>query len=100
MKKKLVPLSSVIETVFTQSSSSFLEISFLFQLRNSWEKIVGKSFYHKSWPIRFKNKELLISLTDSTYVQEMHFVKDTLRKKINQQFPIYKVKKINLLLNQ
>ena len=98
MKNKLTPLSQVIERVFTKPSSAFLEISFLFQLRHSWEKIAGKGFAQNAWPIRFKRQELFISLPDSTYIQEMHFVKETLRKKINKKFPFYKVKKIHLHL--
>ena len=99
MRKKLVPLSSVIENVFTNQSSAFLEISFLFQLRKSWEKIAGKDFSEKAWPSHFKKNELFISLPDSSYIQEMHFVKDTLREKINKKFPFYKVRKIRLQLS-
>ena len=96
MKNKLTPLSQVIEKLFTKSSDRFLEISFLFQLRKSWDSIAGKDFAKQAWPIRYKKQELFISLPNSAYLQEIHFVKESLRTKINKKFPLYKVKKIRL----
>ena len=96
MKNKLSPLSQVIEKVFTKSSPRFLEIAFLFQLRRSWEEIAGKDFAKQAWPLGYKKQELFISLPNSAYLQEVHFVKETLRTKINKKFPLYQVKKIHL----
>lgn len=92
--KKLLSLSSVVQELFTGKSSQFLEIYFLFQLRQAWKKLAGEEISQKAKPIQFKKGTLFLKLPDSTHVQEMHFAKETLKNKINQQFPEYKVKKI------
>jgi len=93
-KKPLQALSTVIEALFTEKSSKFLELYFLFQLRQSWRKMAGEEIFQRAKPIRFKNQTLFLKLPDSTHIQEIHFVKESLKKKINSHFPEYKVEKI------
>ena len=92
--KRLQALSSVVESLFTDKSSKFLEIYFLFQLRQSWRKMVGEAIFQKAKPVKFKNHVLFLRLPDSTCVQEIHFVKEELKDKINRHFSEYKVEKI------
>lgn len=87
-------LSAVVEGLFTEKSSQFLEIYFLFQVRRAWTKIAGEEISQKAKPIKFKNHILFLKLPDSTHVQEIHFFKEALKNKINRRFPEYKVKKL------
>ena len=87
-------LSAVVEGLFTEKSSQFLEIYFLFQVRRAWAKIAGEEISQRAKPIKFKNHILFLKLPDSTHVQEIHFVKESLKNKINRHFPEYKVKKL------
>ena len=87
-------LSDIVEGLFTEKSSQFLEIYFLFQLRQAWTKIAGEEISQKAKPIKFKNQTLFLRLPDSTHIQEIHFVKEALKNKINQHFPDYKIQKI------
>ena len=96
MKKKLIAISSVIEELFSKKSSQFSEIYFLSQLNQSWKKLSGGEISQQAKPIQFKKQILFLQVPDSTYIQEMHFVKEALKNKINQKFPEYKVKKIIL----
>ena len=96
MKAPLVSLSSVLEGLFKKQKSIFSEIYFLFQLRQNWQQLVGGEISRFAFPVQFKNQELVLVLPDSTHLQEMHFAKDTLRKKINNQFPEKKIQKIIL----
>ena len=96
MKAPLVPISAVLETLFKKKQSHFSEIYFLFRLGRFWKKLAGEEIAKFAFPIQFKNKNLILSLPDSTHLQEMHFVRETLRKKINKQFPEKKVQKIIL----
>ena len=93
-KKKLIPLSDAIESLFTKKSSPFLEIYFLFQLKKSWKELAGEEISQKAEPLYFRKQTLFLKLPDSTHIQEMHFVKETLKDKINQKFSDYKVQKI------
>ncbi|MBC6415136.1 MAG: DUF721 domain-containing protein [Bdellovibrionales bacterium] len=94
--KRLSSLASVIEDVFSKKSSRFSEIFFLLQLQRSWKKLAGEEISKKANPVHFKYKTLFLKLPDSSSVQEMHFVKETLKNKINQEFPEYKIEKILL----
>ena len=87
-------MSAVVEGLFTEKSSQFLEIYFLFQLRQAWRQVAGEEISQKASPIQFKNQILFLRLPDSTHIQEMHFAKEVLKNKINQHFPDYKIKKI------
>ena len=87
-------LSTVVEGLFTEKSSQFLEIYFLFQVRQAWTKIAGEEISQRAKPIKFENQILFLKLPDSTHIQEIHFVKEILKNKINRHFPEYKVEKL------
>ena len=100
MKKSLVSVSSVLESLFKKKSSHFSEIYFLFQLKQLWSQIAGNEISKQAIPSQFKNNKLFLHLPDSTLLQEMHFAKETLRQKINKRFPSAKVNKIILTVKK
>lgn len=100
MKNSLISLSSVLENLFKKKHSPFSEIYFLFQLTRKWKLLAGKNISKYAYPIQFKNHELVLSLPDSTHLQEMHFAKEPLRKKINKWFPDNKIQKITLRVHK
>jgi len=93
-------LSSVLESLFKKQRSVFSEIYFLFQLRQNWQKLVGEEISKFALPVQFKNQVLVLALPDSTHLQEMHFVKDILRTKINRQFPEKKIQRVALRIKK
>ena len=95
-KKSLVSVSAVLENLFKNKQSPFSEVYFLFQLSQSWKQLAGEEIAKSASPIQFKNHELVLALPNSTCLQEMHFAKEALRKKINRRFPERKVQKIVL----
>lgn len=95
MKKKLIPLRDILEDLF-KKNTAFSDIYFLYCLKKSWLSLTGEEITKVSCPIRFKNKELTIALPSSSHLQEMHFIKETLKRKINHSFPHIKVAKILL----
>ena len=96
MKTPFVSLSQVLENLFKKDSSPFSEIYFLFQLRQNWTQLAGEEIAKSALPVQFKNQKLILAMPDSVHLQEMHFAKETLRKKINKQFPEKKIQKIIL----
>ena len=96
MKTSLSSLSSILEKLFKKDQSPFSEIYFLFQLSLNWKQLAGEEIAKSAKPIQFKNRELILALPDSTHLQEMHFAKEFLRKKINKRFPEKKIQKISL----
>ena len=96
MKTPLVSLSYVLEKLFKKKQSIFSEIYFLYRLHENWRQLAGESIAKTASPAQFTKNELILNMPDSTHLQEMHFAKEFLRKKINKQFPDKKVQKITL----
>ena len=95
-KNKLTCLSDILEELFKTKASVFSDIYFLYCLKKSWTKLAGGEIAKTGAPGSFKNQELTLILPSSSHLQEMHFIKEALRKKINSTFPHIKVKKILL----
>ena len=95
-KKSLVPIVQIIEELFKKKNSPFSEGYFLLQLIRSWPEIAGESIAQLAHPVKVTKKELTLALPSSSHVQEIQFVKEALRKKINQRFPARKVNRIIL----
>ncbi len=96
MKAPLIPLSAVLENLFKDSKSVFSEIYFLFQLRQNWRHLAGEEIAGAASPVQFKNQELILALSDSASLQDIHFAREALKKKINRHFPDRKIQKIVL----
>ncbi len=96
MKKSLSSVASILENLFKKPTSPLSEGYFLCQLSQVWEELAGEEIAKVAQPIRFKNHKLTIALPSSSHIQEMHFIKETLRQKINQSFPEKRVKRIYL----
>ena len=96
MKNPFFSLSSILESLFKKEQSPLSEIYFLFQLNRSWKQLAGEEIAKSAKPSQFKNQELVLILPDATHLQEMHFSKEPLKKKINKWFPEKKVQKITL----
>ena len=95
-KPSLVSLGSVIEKLFIKKESPFADIHFLFRLHQNWSALAGKAFAKSAFPAQFKNQELILNVTDSSTVTEIHFFKEELKNRINSRFPGQPVKKIIL----
>ena len=100
IKGPLISLSLVIENLFVKDSSPFSEIYFLSRLNKIWKELAGEEIAKSASPAQYRNQELILTLPDATHIQEMHFAKELLRKKINKQFPKRKVQKIILKIKK
>jgi predicted nucleic acid-binding Zn ribbon protein len=49
-----------------------------------WPKAVGKKIAEQTQPDGFKNGTLFVKTTSSIWVQQLHFMKDEIRQKINE----------------
>ena len=94
MKRPLFPVASILEELFKKPKSPLSEGYFLCQLHQAWGELAGEEIAKIAQPIRFKNNQLTIALPSSSHIQEMHYVKETLRQKINASFPDKKIKSI------
>jgi hypothetical protein len=56
----------------------------LLKIHEAWAGIVGEKMVENAVPWAMKNKVLLVHVTSSIWIQELHFLKDDLIMKINQ----------------
>ena len=84
--KRFFSASSVIDKLFVGKEAHFSEIYFLFQLKRSWKFLAGSEIAKLASPVQFKNQVLTLKMPDATHVQEMRFVLDMLKEKINKKF--------------
>lgn len=96
MKKGLKSVACLLEEVLKKQKSPLAEGYFLSKLNHVWQDLAGCEISKIAKPIAFKNHQLTLSLPSSSHMQDMHFIKEGLKEKINQQFPNEKVKNIYL----
>ena len=95
-KRSLTPASDILEDIFKNKRSGLSDGYFLCQLVSFWEDIAGESIAKAGQPVKVTKQELTISLPSSSHLQEMQFIKEELRHKINQRFPNRKIRRIRL----
>ena len=95
-KRRLTPVSEALKDIFQNPSSSLSGGYFLCRLIYSWKDIAGESIAKAGRPVQFKKHELTIAVPSSCHLQELQFVKEPLRQKINLRFPDREVKSIRL----
>ena len=49
-----------------------------------WEATVGKILASRTEPVRIENGRLIVRVADSVWMQELQFMKDDLRRKLNR----------------
>lgn len=93
-KKTLAPASYLLERLFKRPQSPLSEGYFLCQLNQVWEDLAGEQISKHSQPIGYKYGQLTLIVSTAGHAHEFQFIKETLRKKINERFPHKKVKRI------
>lgn len=79
--KEIENISSIIDSVVTRMNiNTKLKTSGIF---NHWEEIVGKEIAKRSRPDRLVHKILYISVSTSTWANELSLMSEKLIKKIN-----------------
>lgn len=95
-KHRLTSAADILEDIFKNKRSVLSDGYFLCQLVSFWKDIAGESIAKAGQPVKVTKQELTISLPSSCHLQEVQFVKEDLRKKINQLFPHKRIKRIRL----
>ena len=90
----LLTAGAILESLFKGKNSPLSEGYFLCQLNQVWEDLAGEEIAKNGRPILFKNSQLFIALPSSSHIQEMCFIREDLRRKINSRFPDRNIKRI------
>jgi len=65
---------------------------------NVWREVVGPLLASRAEPVRIEEGKLFVRVTNSTWMQEMQFLKDELRSRLNQRLGAPLVHEIFLIL--
>ncbi len=96
----LTDLSSVLQTILANGKSPLSDQFLKFKLVKSWKKIVGPTAAESSLPVSLKFQRLVIWVKSSTRLQEMRFMEEELKNRINQFLGKDQVQEIRFTLER
>ena len=91
-KESLVPLKDVIASLFTDSKLPFNPSDA--RIWDVWDEVVGAPIAKNAQPLWIKNGRLRIKVSDPIWLQELKFVGETIKKKLNKALGRNAVEKI------
>ncbi|HUN56338.1 MAG TPA: DUF721 domain-containing protein [Smithella sp.] len=98
-KRQQTQLQSIGDVLFSilkkRGMSSKIEENALIKL---WPKAVGPQITSKTKPDCLRNGTLFVKTISSVWVQQLHFIKEEIRDKINQQYGKSAVNDIRFLV--
>ncbi|WP_374000729.1 DUF721 domain-containing protein [Bdellovibrio bacteriovorus] len=99
-KGKLSIGSEVLQSLFENGKSPLSEQFMRWKLWAKWEEVVGPTIAKNAEPVGFQRGVLYVWVRNSTWMQQMIFMKDPIRDTINQKFENNFVKYIKFTLDR
>lgn len=99
-KKKLSLGSEVLQSLFENGKSPLSEQFMRWKLWAKWEEVVGPTIAKNAEPVGFQRGVLYVWVRNSSWMQQMIFMKDQIRDTINQKFDNNFVKYIRFTLDR
>ena len=84
-KKQAVILNEVLKSSFSKMGlNSVLNLS---AIRRAWRDIAGTNVAQNSWPDSYRDKCLHLTVSNSTWMNELTFLKQEIMENLNKKFP-------------
>ena len=99
-KGKLSIGSEVLQSLFENGKSSLSEQFMRWKLWAKWDEVVGPTIAKNAEPVGFQRGVLYVWVRNSSWMQQMIFMKDPIRDTINQKFQNNFVKYIKFTLDR
>ncbi len=99
-KGKLSIGSEVLQSLFENGKSPLSEQFMRWKLWAKWEEVVGPTIAKNAEPVGFQRGVLYVWVRNSSWMQQMIFMKDAIRETINQKFERNFVKYIKFTLDR
>lgn len=97
-KKSLTSLKEIITSILDDSRLPFNPNDA--RIWEIWDEVVGSAIAKNAQPSWIKNGRLRISVADPIWQQELNFVKETIKDKLNKKLGRTAVEKIDFRLRQ
>lgn len=99
-RKKLSVGSEVLQSLFENGKSPLSEQFMRWKLWAKWEEVVGPTISKNAEPVGFQRGILYVWVRNSSWMQQMIFMRDPIRETINQKFENNFVKVIKFTLDR
>jgi hypothetical protein len=90
--RKIVTLQETLDSMF-QGENTGLRFD-LYKINKAWKQIVGKKIAENTLPDRISRNTLIVNVSNTVWMQELHFLKDIIREKLNACFNDLKLQDI------
>lgn len=99
-KPKLVSGSEVLQSLFENGQNPISQQFIRWKLWRSWPDYVGASIAAVTEPVGYQRGCLYIFVSHSTWLHHLNFMKDTLKKAINDKLEIEYVYEVKLITDR
>ncbi len=96
-KKTPSTAADVLQRLFENSKSPLADGFQRFKLEGQWEAVVGPTLAKHSRPVNYDKGTLIIEVANSVWLNEVRFLLDDIKFKINQHMGQTWVQKIILI---
>ncbi len=91
-KKSLTPLRDVISELLGSGALPInLDDARIWKV---WDEVVGPAIARNAQPLRIKNRQLRVRVSDPIWYQELKFIEESIREKLNNRLGRKAVDKI------
>ena len=91
-KRQITTLKETLQSMF-QGMDAGIKLD-IYRIRNIWTDVVGNSVAEHTLPEKVSGKILIVEVSNSVWMQELHFLKDKILEKLNMQFDNLKLDNI------
>lgn len=99
-KGKLSIGSEVLQSLFENGKSPLSEQFLRWKLWAKWDEVVGSSISKNAEPVGFQRGVLYVWVRNSSWMQQMIFMRDHIQQTINQKFEKNFVRSIKFTLDR
>jgi hypothetical protein len=102
IKRSSQPLlgSDALQALFENGKSPLSQQFLRWKIWRKWEEYVGPTIAQNSEPVGFVNGQLYLWVKNSSWMQQLVFMREPIKDKINKKLGFLFVKNVNLTLDK
>ena len=82
-KSELIPVGDVIASLLTDGTLPYRPDDV--EIWRVWKEVVGQTYSENAQPSKIRKKQLTVTVSNSIWLQELTFYKDTILEKLNRK---------------
>ncbi len=99
-KSELTPAADVLQSLFEDGKSPLSDQFVRWRLWSKWVEFVGPTIAQNTEPVGYNRGTLWIWVKNSTWMQQLVFMKDHIKQNINTQLRRHYVEEVRFTLNK